>query len=80
MYWRFDSHPIYISDSRSNKKWESDRADVSGDQWLENVTEIQEDIQEVIKTLEDDEDPHHGQAVALATSALSRPDHCRESR
>ena len=46
----------------------------------ENVTKIQEDIQEVIKTLEDDEDPHHGQAVALATSALSRPDHCRESR
>ena len=41
----------------------------------ENVTKIQEDTQEVVETLEDDEDPHHG-PVALA-ALVSRPDHCR---
>ena len=38
----------------------------------ENVTEIQEDIEEVVETLEHDEDPHH---VALAGHPGPRTDH-----
>ena len=45
----------------------------------ENVTEIQEDTQEVVETLENDEDPHDG-PLALAGRSVSRPDHCRQSR
>ena len=74
IFW-FSSH-LYISDSISNKKSES----VTELVWAvirdtENVTKIQEDTQEVVETLEDDEDPHHG-PVALA-ALVSRPDHCR---
>ena len=45
----------------------------------ENVTEIQEDTQEVVETLENDEDPHDG-PLALAGRSVSRPDHSRQSR
>ena len=43
----------------------------------ENVTEIQEDIEEVVETLERDEDPHH---VALAGHPGPRTDHRRQPR
>ena len=48
----------------------------------ENVTEIQEDIEEVVKTLEDDEDPRQEDdlPVALAGHPDPRTDHSGQPR
>lgn len=48
----------------------------------ENVTEIQEDIEEVVETLEHDEDPHQEDDLPVALAGHPDPgtDHCGQPR